>query len=369
MPDGDAGGDSLAQNVAGDFNTHQGTRPADLDGFFEISTHAASDPPRIGLVQCGAAYIGRIEAANHTFTRSFATVARHTTDRVLVVAIATGSLSGISSNGPLWAGPDEVVMLDLTETVTAEAGGLTGTVLLLPRSVIYSGQLAGAWWHGHVFPSRDKLSHLLGAMMREAAVLCGGGADRTNGSLVDPLVAMIDAALRGAEGDRPGSGAHSTSIVAVKRYIDDQLADPELAVASLARQFGMSRASLYREFASFGGIAEYIRHQRLQRAAHELRVGGRQPLRLSALAHKLGFKSAASFSRTFAAAYGMPPRQFRNKAIARAKQGDDVLPTSDRRSASAVPSAGTESAPAAAPAPRPRLDTRRRVEPPRRRGR
>ena len=342
-----------------------GVEPVRFDRYFDVVSEPPGAPPRLELTQCGSAFIGSLEAASHTFIRSLATVARQATERVLVLAIVAGSLSGVSSNGPLWAGPDEIVMLDLTETVTAEARGLSATVLLLPRSVIYSGQLAGAWWHGYVFPTRDKLTHLVGAMMHETARLCAGAADRANSTLVDPLVAMIDAALRGAEGDRPGAGTQSTSMTAVKRYIDDHLAKPDLSVAALARHFGMSRASLYREFASFGGIAEYIRHQRLQRAVHELRTLGRQPLRLSAVARKLGFKSAASLSRTFTTAFGVSPRQFRDQAEA----SDEALPLRDRRRASEGSPAEPGSGPAAGPAARPRPDTRRKAARPQRRER
>ena len=56
------------------------------------------------------------------------------------------------------------------------------------------------------------------------------------------------------------------SFVTVRRYIDRKLASPDLSANSIAAEFGLSRASLYRLFEPAGGIAKYIRKVRLSRA-------------------------------------------------------------------------------------------------------
>lgn len=292
-----------------------GLRPLELDGFFDVASLNGAPAARLDMMLCGEAYIGDLVAPGQSFSRDYAMVADRKTDDILVIAISSGSFQGLSSNGPLTAGANEVVMIDLGEILMVETRDLAATVWLLPRAMAYSGQLGGAWWHGYVLPSTHKVTHLVVTMMSEATKLYRSIQDPTDCSLIDPVVVMLSSVLRSEQANVPGhpSAQASNVLLSVKRYIDDNLADPNLAVESLTRQFGMSRASLYREFASVGGIAEYIRHQRLQRAQRELRAQGRQPLRLDVVEGKLGFKSGASFSRSFAAAFGMSPRAFKDK--------------------------------------------------------
>lgn len=301
--------------VEGSVRLLDGPRPVQLDGYFDIASLNGAGPAHLDLMLCGETYIGDLLAPSHSFSRDYAMVARRQADDILVIAIHSGSFQGLSSNGPLTAGGNEIVMIDLGEILMVETRDLVATVWLLPRPMAYSEQLGGTWWHGYVLPSTHKVTHLVVTMMHEATKLYRGIQDRTDCSLIDPVVVMLSSVLRSEQASVPGypAAAASNTLLAVKRYIDEHAGDPDLGVDSLARQFGMSRASLYREFASVGGIAEYIRLQRLHRAQRELRAQGKQPLRLDALARKLGFKSAASFSRAFAAAFGMSPRAFKEQ--------------------------------------------------------
>lgn len=312
-PGGDAQYGAAAVGVS--VRLADGSRPLELDGFFDVASLNGAEAARLDMMLCGETYIGDLTAPGQSFSRDYAMVADGKTDDILVIAIHSGSFQGLSSNGPLTAGANEVVMIDLGEILMVETRDLTATVWLLPRAMAYSEQLGGAWWHGYVLPSTHKVTHLVVAMMHEATKLYRGIQDPTDCSLIDPVVVMLSSVLRSEQANIPGhpSAQASNILLTVKRYINDHLGDPNLAVDSLARQFGMSRASLYREFASVGGIAEYIRHQRLQRAQRELRAQGRQPLRLDVVARKLGFKSGASFSRSFTAAFGMSPRAFKEK--------------------------------------------------------
>ena len=266
-----------------------GPRPVELAGFFDVASLNGADPAHLDMMLCGEAYIGDLSAPNQSFSRDYAMVADRTTDDILVLAIHSGSFQGLSSNGPLTAGANEIVMIDLGEILMVETRDLVATVWLLPRVMAYSGELGGAWWHGYVLPSTHKVTHLVVAMMHEATKLYRGIQDPTDCSLIDPVVVMLSSVLRAEQASVPGypTAQASNILLTVKRYIDNHLEDPDLAVDSLARQFGMSRASLYREFASVGGIAEYIRLQRLQRARRELRGDRGRHLCGGCLAHAL----------------------------------------------------------------------------------
>ena len=78
------------------------------------------------------------------------------------------------------------------------------------------------------------------------------------------------------------------------------------SVEKLARQAGMSPASLHRHFKATTGLAplQYLKRQRLMRAKSLLVYGD---LGVAETAHRVGYASQAQFSRDFSRFFGMPP--------------------------------------------------------------
>jgi AraC-like DNA-binding protein len=90
------------------------------------------------------------------------------------------------------------------------------------------------------------------------------------------------------------------------RYIDLHLNEEDFSAGQLSTTFRISRATLYRLFEPYGGVAHYVRERRLVRAhAAICEREGRRPINLVAEEH--GFKSAAQFSRAFRDHFGYPP--------------------------------------------------------------
>jgi len=97
-----------------------------------------------------------------------------------------------------------------------------------------------------------------------------------------------------------------------KALIDGSLHDPELSLSQIATAMGIStryvRYLLHEQGLSYRC---YVLEQRLLRAAHDLgdsRLGHRA---VTAIAYAWGFSDSAHFSRSFKAARGMSPRDYR----------------------------------------------------------
>lgn len=91
------------------------------------------------------------------------------------------------------------------------------------------------------------------------------------------------------------------------RLIDKQLMDPTLTIESLALQLGVSRATLFRDFALDNGVKAYIRARRLALAHQALHNRtGRRPS-IAEIAHAHGFSSESHFSRAYHLSYGHSP--------------------------------------------------------------
>ncbi|MEM6652797.1 MAG: helix-turn-helix domain-containing protein [Pseudomonadota bacterium] len=94
------------------------------------------------------------------------------------------------------------------------------------------------------------------------------------------------------------------------RHIDAQLDKSDVTLRSLLRDFGVSRAGLYRMFDQYGGVRNYITMRRAVRALLSIsrRTGERGAV--SAAVERWGFSTAPNFNRTVKRLYGTTPGAF-----------------------------------------------------------
>ncbi|MBV6811278.1 helix-turn-helix domain-containing protein [Xanthomonas campestris pv. pennamericanum] len=108
--------------------------------------------------------------------------------------------------------------------------------------------------------------------------------------------------------------AHTPLMIDLLAYIEQHIGEAELGTESLQHAFALSRASLYRLFQSRGGVASYIREQRLSTAHRYLQAY--PDCSLTWLLYEMGFASERQFQRTFQQRFGMPPMQWRRQCRA-----------------------------------------------------
>lgn len=96
---------------------------------------------------------------------------------------------------------------------------------------------------------------------------------------------------------------------AIRRFILENLTDTDLNAESLSRQFGASRATIYRAFEDCGGIARFISDNRLDRAKWDLINGGARRGLVRAVAERYGFNDTGNFNRAFRRRFDMTPTE------------------------------------------------------------
>ncbi|HEX4861968.1 MAG TPA: helix-turn-helix domain-containing protein, partial [Rhizomicrobium sp.] len=140
------------------------------------------------------------------------------------------------------------------------------------------------------------------------------------GSASRALIELIATAFNGARfaaNDAPALAERALELKA-KNFVKDRLAAPALGPEEIADAMGLSRSALYRLFKESGGVALYIREQRLRRCFAEL-VGERSRDRqVAEIAWRWGFPDAAHFSRLFKERFGCTPSEARDGDGARA---------------------------------------------------
>ncbi|GAB7533664.1 helix-turn-helix domain-containing protein [Pseudomonas sp. 3A(2025)] len=104
----------------------------------------------------------------------------------------------------------------------------------------------------------------------------------------------------------------SALLLRIKDFIQGQLGDTDLSLASVSSRFGISARyinSLFQEEqTSFG---RYLLASRLQRCARDLREPLLATRQISEIAYRWGFSDMAYFSRVFRKGFGMTAREYR----------------------------------------------------------
>lgn len=123
--------------------------------------------------------------------------------------------------------------------------------------------------------------------------------------------------------DRDGGGEQISQIglmTKARRFIRKNLTSSDLTPDALSRELAISRTRLYELFEAVGGVAKYIRQQRLS-AAHAMLADPSDRRTIAEVSIATGYDSAANFSRAFTQQFGHSPSSIRKHA-----SGADVRP-------------------------------------------
>ena len=145
-------------------------------------------------------------------------------------------------------------------------------------------------------------------------VLSGPSGHRLAHNTVDLISTMFAAELDGAPDgvEHP----HAELLGRIRRFIEANLADPDLSPAGIAAAHFISTRHLHTVFQEAGTtVAHWIRTRRLENCRRELRDPLLAHRPVSSIAGRWGFLDAAHFSRIFRSAFGEPPSSCRRLAL------------------------------------------------------
>jgi AraC-like DNA-binding protein len=128
------------------------------------------------------------------------------------------------------------------------------------------------------------------------------------------LSSLIDLAYRVPQA--PDSGSHTATtkrLARAKKFIDEQICDPDFTASDVGAFLGLSQRSVQLLFMSSGEtLTNYILGRRLEIAAERLNRED-DNCRVSEVAFSVGFSDLAYFSRVFRRQFGCSPRQYRDR--------------------------------------------------------
>lgn len=128
--------------------------------------------------------------------------------------------------------------------------------------------------------------------------------------LGESVLKLISGALNSLASRELDTFRESDRVALVKNYIERNLSDPHLSVATIADKLKVSKRYVHKLFESQDeSISEYIRNLRLDQCRRELTgTSNRRPI--TEIAFSWGFNSSSHFSTLFKKRFGQSPRAY-----------------------------------------------------------
>jgi len=281
-------------------------------------------------VHASARYV--LSSSRHSPVSLVRRAASAAQERVAICLQINGAATGLAGDRPMRADSGDVLFLDLSQSLTMRQSapdGLVGEATLwTARDRILPLVADENALHGLVLQADSPAATVIGATIQAFA----GSAQKMRladfDAVAEGLVALAAKSIAPALTQAGDSVAPPplASFVTIRRYINRKLASPDLSASSIAAEFGLSRASLYRLFEPAGGIAKYIRKVRLSRAYQEITAAEFSNRRIGFIAYQLGFKNVSAFSRLFHEVYGVTPGEARERARQTVAKSEYAVP-------------------------------------------
>ncbi|MFI9610479.1 helix-turn-helix domain-containing protein [Streptomyces sp. NPDC052023] len=154
------------------------------------------------------------------------------------------------------------------------------------------------------------LPPFLASLARTAPQCAKGVGELLAGNVADLLTTLVAERTEPRHAD-PDSARRALA-QRIRHFIDQNLGDSELAPEAIAAAHHISVRYLHKIFARDGTtVGRWIQRRRLEECSRELARRGSVSPTVSAVAMRWGFVNPAHFSRSFRAAYGMSPSEWR----------------------------------------------------------
>lgn len=281
-----------------------------VSSFFDVEAIEDQFEATISSFSLGKILIGQASASAQIFRRNEKVIQRSQIDHMMIQLYLTGGFRGKAEAGDVYVEEGDICCFDLSLCFETEATKFSNITMIVPKSVL-KPLILGDSFHGLVIKSGEAANYLLGAHLRELLRICPSLDASETDAVASVTCELVRLCLRMPGRQRLAPFAQPGSLLErIRSFIGENLHDPRLDGAMICRTFGISRATLYRQFEKMGGVASVIRNWRLSNVFSEL--DGTSGEALHAIARRNGFSSEASCARAFKTRYGLSPSSLRS---------------------------------------------------------
>jgi AraC-like DNA-binding protein len=281
----------------------------------EAPAGASTIEGSISSAEVGTLSLSQVTASAQLVRRTPTRIARANEDYFLV-SIQTAGQGVITQDGrEAHLHPGDFALYDSTRPYTlAFDGHFQQYVLMLPGRLLRTQLPATERLTATPVSGQRGAGHLMISMIRTLAADIDTLAPESAAAVADSVTQILIAGLSALPAARraPLSRLHAYHLERIKACVQARLRDPQLTVASVAAELGMSPSTLHRTWEGAAcTLADWIWAQRLDAAQRELCDPGAAGRSVSEIAFSWGFSDAAHFSRAFRVRFGRTPRELR----------------------------------------------------------
>ncbi len=164
-------------------------------------------------------------------------------------------------------------------------------------------------------PLTGVAARLFGAHLLRLSREIEGARESDLSALAEGLRGLLRGALLHPDPRQGAMDAGPILLERVRAIIAQNIGSALLDPGRLAKQIGVSRSVLYRAMQPEGGVARFVKQQRLDWVRTALADPALAHHPAAALAARAGFFDPSSFHRAFRAAFGCTPRERRAEAL------------------------------------------------------
>ena len=202
--------------------------------------------------------------------------------------------------------PRDITLLDFSRPFTSLHKDNVCEGIFLPHEAI--NYQPSDEFHSPVYSEDSTIGRLLGREMDFLFRTLEEGATAIDPADILRVLGCIEYAMSPDTATMSARAQARESLKrAIQSYIEAHLELPELCVSLILRNFGVSRASLYRMFEREDGVRNYISRRRLHRAVTDLAITPHSHGKIHQTSERWGFSSAANFNRVVKREFGVTP--------------------------------------------------------------
>ena len=225
---------------------------------------------------------------------------------VLFSRLLSGRSHGICGDDAIDRAPGVIYVSDQEVPFHALVEAHTIQSLYIPKTVL--GFDPDANPNNLAIERGSPIGRLLHASLDEVYETLAEETGSIPTAMLDQLMACLKMAL-GASPQRGDIRAHARDAMfrQICRYIEQNLSDSRLSTQAILRDFGISRAGLYRMFEAGGGVRNYIMRRRAVRALLDLSEAPLQRGNIRRASERWGFADQPTFNRVVQRIYQASP--------------------------------------------------------------
>ena len=232
-------------------------------------------------------------------------------DGVIVKLILDGYCDFSGDGSSIRNGAGGITILDMSREVTGITPIIDTISLVIPRDVISK---CGINIEGLHLQTLDQASVMTRLLVNHMKMLRNEANSITQNEILDVSKLTIELVISALQNHiktaNPSSPKFDNSLLfKIKEYICSNIQNADLNVSNICTKYHISRAKLYRITEPLGGVASFIRKQRLLHAYRLLCSNEETKVQISTIAFQSGFKSLSNFSLLFKEEFGVSPSE------------------------------------------------------------